>query len=388
MSIVILSRAPLTYFAGIPKFCRSLVSHCSHELTVLNYSLSSKQSSASVTRYHPSPQHGYLKEITFQSQFVYKTLAFSFGYLRTLFALASKPDDNITLFHYQHPDPFSAVCLVIAKLLNPLKVRILVTWHADIYRSYLAFSPLLILIDLFLFSLSDRIVFPTRNHFRSSFVRVLPGIAKKKCYIAFGLFPQQFIDHKSFDLICKRRNKSEIAFLSIGRLVPYKGYDVALNAFALLRKKSPSFRYDIVGSGPLEHDLRALVSRLDLDSHVFIHTDINEDDKSLFLENANCFLLTSVSQAEAFGLVQLEAFAYGLPVLNTFLANGVNTVAPPSTAMTLPPNSSSLLFDTIYQISRDRSILSELTLLSKCRSDLFSVEQMCDQYADLYASLI
>ncbi len=58
------------------------------------------------------------------------------------------------------------------------------------------------------------------------------------------------------------------AVLSIGRLTEQKGYDIALNAFALLKQRRIPFHYYIIGGGKLKDELAALRHTLDLDEEV------------------------------------------------------------------------------------------------------------------------
>ncbi len=58
------------------------------------------------------------------------------------------------------------------------------------------------------------------------------------------------------------------AVLSIGRLTEQKGYDIALNAFALLKRRGIDFHYYIIGAGKLKEDLEALRRELGLEENV------------------------------------------------------------------------------------------------------------------------
>ena len=386
MKLVILSRAPLDYHAGIPKFCKTLSNSLHIRHVVINYSLSDPANFITThgSKFKSQKLSLLADEHTYNSQFVYKTFAFSFDYF---FALIKLPFSERTLFHYQHPDPFSAFCVLFAKFLNFRRVSIVTTWHADIYQNYLLFSPVLLFLDLLLFLFSDRIVFPTKSHYNSSLLSFLSVFNEKISFIPFGLFTKESINLLPKFSLSNTQPPNFRLFLSIGRLVPYKGYESVIKAFALLSQRCTSFRYDIIGRGPLFDLLTSQIAFYNLSSHVFIHTNISEAEKSIFLSKSDCFILPSISQAEAFGLVQLEAFAYGLPIINTYLANGVNEVAPPEIALTLPPNSPRLMAAQLSSICSNSTVLYELSKFSKHRSYFFSLDSMSQLYSSLYLSL-
>ena len=48
--------------------------------------------------------------------------------------------ENYKFIHLQHPDPLSAFVTILAKLKSK-KTKVIITWHADIYRKYIIFTP-------------------------------------------------------------------------------------------------------------------------------------------------------------------------------------------------------------------------------------------------------
>ena len=100
--------------------------------------------------------------------------------------------------------------------------------------------------------------------------------------------------------------------LAVGRLIEQKDHATLLRAFARVRTTVPDARLAILGSGPLEAELRRLVAELGLDDAVTLpgRTDIRD-----WLERADVFVHTS--RWEGFGIVLLEAMLAGLPVVAT-----------------------------------------------------------------------
>lgn len=99
--------------------------------------------------------------------------------------------------------------------------------------------------------------------------------------------------------------------LSVGRLVPDKRFDLVIKAFAKLQDQSASLI--ILGEGPERQNLLQLVQELRVENRVSLpgFTEQTGD----YFARAKCFVLTS--KKESFGLVLVEALAFGLPVLST-----------------------------------------------------------------------
>lgn len=134
-----------------------------------------------------------------------------------------------------------------------------------------------------------------------------------------------------------QKRKKSINFLFIGRLVYYKGCSVLLKAFAGLGGDAI---LTIVGEGDLREELERQTEVYKLVDRVFFKGHVNDSEMKRCMEEADVFVFPSVERSEAFGLVQLEAMAYGMPVINTRLPSGVPEVSiHGETGLTVAPGS-------------------------------------------------
>ena len=99
---------------------------------------------------------------------------------------------------------------------------------------------------------------------------------------------------------------------TIGRLHPNKGYDLLLEAAAVLRGQGRTFRLVVAGDGPEGEALRSRAERLGLAGSVGFPGWV---DPPTALRGMDIFV--SSSRVEPFGLVIIEAMAAGAPVVAT-----------------------------------------------------------------------
>jgi glycosyltransferase involved in cell wall biosynthesis len=98
--------------------------------------------------------------------------------------------------------------------------------------------------------------------------------------------------------------------LYVGRLVPYKGVDTLLRAYARLQDPLPLV---LAGDGPSRGRLQLLATRLGLDARFLGR--VSEDALPRLYGGARLTVLPSVTRQESFGIVLLESLACGTPVL-------------------------------------------------------------------------
>lgn len=374
MKILCLSRAPLDFKGGIPSYCLNLYKDSIHDVEVLSYDIERKIKKIT------NRKISNIKEKIYPSEISFSTIAFSWKY----FCAVINDSFHKDIIHTQHPDPFSALAIILLKIINP-SIKILVTWHAEIYKSYKLIAPFLFLLDLVLFALSDKCIFFTPFHVKTSVLSKVSFVKNKIKIIEFGIDSPNI----NLDVLIKKRRenieyKEIIDVLSIGRLVNYKGYE---NAIRAIKKTDIRVRYSIIGSGPLNEKLEELIIELGLTDRVFLLGNLNEKNKNLYLFNSHIFIFPSINQSEAFGIAQLEALSFGLPIINTNLNNGVNYLVPPNIAITCQHSNCEELSKAINHIISSGKIYNNFSNKSFRHFRRFSKENMLNQFNQLICKI-
>lgn len=119
----------------------------------------------------------------------------------------------------------------------------------------------------------------------------------------------------------KLSNLESKRILSVGRLSPEKDPMELLEVFNLVLKKFPDWHLDIVGDGVLRDKLEDRIEEMHLEKYITMHGNRNRDYINALLNNTSIFVTTS--KTESFGIVVLEAFAYGVPVVAYSMAPGL-----------------------------------------------------------------
>jgi rhamnosyl/mannosyltransferase len=256
------------------------------------------------------------------------------------------------VIHWHEPFPLAT----IASILIPKHCFAVVTWHSDIVRQRLLKSLFKVLQRAAL-RRADLVVPDSEPLAR--FSTVVDEASPKTQPIPIGLALENVIRIPSAaeeSWLRKRRPYSRYA-LFVGRLVYYKGVDVLLAAAA----RSP-VSLVLVGQGPLEQWVLREIDRLCLHERVrLIHRPVDDEELALFYKHCAFLVLPSTATSEAFGIVQVEAMAFGKPVVNTSLPTGVPTVSLHRlTGLTVAPNDVVALSDAMAELWSDPSLCMRL----------------------------
>jgi glycosyltransferase involved in cell wall biosynthesis len=113
----------------------------------------------------------------------------------------------------------------------------------------------------------------------------------------------------------KKSTDTAVHLLFVGNVIPRKGLDVLVRALDSLQRSD--WLLTVVGDtqadGQYFEELRRLVQANGLDNRVSFEGRISEEQ--LHATYANCQVLVVPSRYEGFGIVYLEAMAYGTPVI-------------------------------------------------------------------------
>lgn len=138
---------------------------------------------------------------------------------------------------------------------------------------------------------------------------------KVKCvYIpnSINFFPQEKAKLETENLI------------SIGRLSHEKGYLDLIDIFKEVHQKYPDSKLNIIGDGPDRKKIEKKIRDNKLEDYIILHGFQEKEYINKYLAKSSVYIMTSYT--ESFGLVLLEAFAYGIPCVAYSSAEGANEI--------------------------------------------------------------
>lgn len=271
-----------------------------------------------------------------------------------------------------------------AYLFCPPEVPFVVTYHCEVMkqRSLVRFyEP----VSRAVLERADSIVVATENHLTYS--KWLKDFAKKCQVIPFGIHPKHA--EKNMDVV---KNIKEIKdnhsryFLFVGRMVGYKGVNILLRAMQDVQSELV-----LIGVGPLLDKWKDLAKRLGVSSRTHFVGSVKDDQKfSAYLHGADALVLPSLNEAEAFGLVLLEAMSCGTPVVTTKLNSGVREVNQAGvTGIEVDPGQSAQLAKALRDISKNDELRLKMGQAAHERfQKYFLVDRFVDSYLNMYQQVV
>jgi N-acetyllactosaminide 3-alpha-galactosyltransferase len=184
-----------------------------------------------------------------------------------------------------------------------------------------------------------------------------------------------------------QRETCEILY--VGRLVATKGLVFLIEAAKILRNRGQQFKLTIVGIGEDLLSLKLMVHTYDLNDYVTFTGEASQEELYNHYSRATMLVLPSFVRFEAFGIVQLEALAMGLPVIVSDLP-GVNEVVNNSQGGWLvPPADPHALADTIsYALKHPEEREYRAQQGQAYVYQYYDWDPIASQFEDLYYKMI
>lgn len=248
-------------------------------------------------------------------------------------------------------------------LLFPRRTALVVHWHAEVIGRPLLWSLLTPLIRRTL-SRADTVVISDPAMLANS--RLLAPHAGKCAVLPFGCDAAYWgqLDAGQQAEVEAIRARAPRLVVAVGRLVTYKGYEVLLRALQGL-----DAQVVIIGDGPLRGQLERVARDLGIADRVTLLGAQQRDRLKQYVHAARVFAFPSVTSAEAFGIVQIEAMAAGRPVVNTALTTAVPNVARHEReGLTVPPDDPQALAAAIGRLLDDPELARRLGAAGQARA--------------------
>jgi glycosyltransferase involved in cell wall biosynthesis len=266
--------------------------------------------------------------------------ALSVDYYRQIAALSDNYD--AALMHLPNP-------LAMLGALAGWRKPLILIWHADILP-YKLLSPFIRILERASIRQATAVISPTAMHTEGSYLA--EALAPKREVIPYPFFADRLPDAdasapevRAIEAFLRGRR----LVLAVGRLVPYKGFDVLVDASLTL---DPSAAIVIVGTGPMAKALDSQARQMGTLDKVFFAGHVGDAALAALYERAAVVTMSSVTRAEMYGMTQVEAMSYGVPVVSTIIPrSGVPLVnINDVTGLTVPPNDAVALSAALSRI--------------------------------------
>lgn len=279
------------------------------------------------------------------------------------------------------PNPWALLSYAIARP----KVSLAIWFHSEVVRPRLQYALFYHPLARAVYGRARRVIVSSPDLGRHA--AALAPYQERVTVVPFGIDASQYaltpdVSARAGEL--RAQSGSAPRILYAGRMVPYKGVDVLLHA--LVGSTAVAV---LVGDGPLRDGWMRLSRDLGLEGRVTFAGEVPGSELTALYHACDVFVLPSVTRAEAFGYVQLEAMACGKPVVSTRLPSGVPWVnRHGETGLTVPPGDIGALRNAIGRLLTDRSLRTRMGAAAcvRVRSE-FSIERMGNTTAALYNEL-
>lgn len=301
----------------------------------------------------------------------------SYSLIKTL----KKIQDNYDIIHVHLPNPMANLAIFLTRP----KAKIILHWHSDIIKQKKILK-LYSSLQAWLLKRADKIVTTTPTYLEGS--NTLKKYKNKIVCIPIGIDSKELFTEQNTLNSLKNKYKGYKIIFSLGRLVYYKGFEYLIEATKFLPNDVIIL---IAGIGELKEKLQEQISKHNLQDRVKLLGKIPFEDLGAYYQLCDIFCLPSTERSEAFGVVQIEAMAFGKPVISTNIqGSGVDWVNLDNVSgIIVPPKKTKELADAIVNLLNNSEKYKLLSEGAKKRyEEVFTKDKMIDSFKNLYLEIL
>ncbi|NOT54097.1 MAG: glycosyltransferase family 4 protein [Deltaproteobacteria bacterium] len=185
-----------------------------------------------------------------------------------------------------------------------------------------------------------------------------------------------------------------LRLLSVGRLVPKKGFDIVVEACGILQSRDVPFEAFLVGpDGGQSSILQQRIVELGLSQSVHIVGPLSQAELHEEYARATAFCLPCrvLGNGDRDGIpnVLVEAMACGVPVITTGISGILELVTDERTGLLIPPNNPEALVEAILRLHHDPALASRLSTEAQATVHTrFDGEQLAHQLVTLFQQVL
>ncbi len=198
------------------------------------------------------------------------------------------------------------------------------------------------------------------------------------------------LDPDSFEPTQREAHPKVVRCLSIGRLIPRKGFQFLIRALPqVLSKVKHKFEIEIVGDGPYEGELTTIAKNLNVNSYIHFTGAVEYSELPKKYRDADIFILPSL--AEGMPLVVLEAMGTGLPIIASRVQGIDELVADDANGALFNPGDVDGLADCIIKLidaGQTRLEMGNASIEMLKQNERYNWKNIAEEYLTLYDNIL
>ena len=287
---------------------------------------------------------------------------------------STQPD----VWHLHTPN---ATAIIAMQRLLGRCTPLVVSHHSDILNQRLL-RPFYEALEARLYRRARAIISDSAGYIAGS--RQLKRFQDKVHVIPIGIDVDSFANCTPEIASLAEQYRTEFAgpiWLCVGRLVNYKGFDVAIRAL----RDAPGMLL-FVGTGPLLATLQQLARDIGVADRVRFLGYCSPDQLRALYRTATALWFPSVERNEGFGIAQVEAMASGCPVINTQIpGSGIHEVSVDGvTGFTIPCHDAAALANAANKLLANEELRCAFSVNGKKRAREFDNGEVNRRLIELY----
>lgn len=173
--------------------------------------------------------------------------------------------------------------------------------------------------------------------------------------------------------------------LSVGRLVPWKGFRMLIKIMPQIFDINQAFRLVIAGDGPDQKKLESMIKNLGLERKVFLVGKKSKEELAVYFAATDIFILNS--GYEGFSHQILEAMTCGVPVVASAVGGNREVIMQGQNGFLVRYNDEFNIVEAIKTIWQDSALKDELVTAGKKTVKKFSPEKMFSETIKLLQNI-
>lgn len=287
------------------------------------------------------------------------------------------------IVHLHAPNLLAA----LAACMLGRRPKLVVHWHSDVIGKGLL-GRLVRPLERAMLARADVVIATSQRYVEGSMALI--GLGDKISVVPLGVadMTKAFKHGASLDERFERFLAGRRLILSVGRLTAYKGFHLLIEAAG---EMDPDAAVIIAGSGELMAELAEQIRTRGLGSKIMLAGPVTDAELAALYQRTEVFCLPSMKRSEAFGVVLLEAMAYGLPIVATNIpGSGVPWInCHGVTGINVEVGDAHALAQACCQLLRDAELRNRLAKGARARFEAhFTADKFVERTLDVYQAVL